>query len=615
MLRAGRFADVQLYVDLHGFDPDRPPTDPGAVLDAFLRQLGVPGRQIPDTGDERAAMFRDRMHGRDAVLLLDNAADARQIQPLLPASPTCFVLVTSRRTLADLEGAAHLALDVFGAEEALALLESVVGAARTRAEPEAAARIGQACGWLPLAVSIAAARLKSHPSWSLAELADRLRGRPGAIVSAERSLRAVFDLSYRGLDPSARRLFRAVGEHPGNDFTAGSAAALAGIEPESAERLLEELLDENLLSQRTFGRYLLHDLLRQYARQLAETDSIDDLAAARRRLLDYYLHASHRAAMVQAPGRDPITVPVSSPPPPGLEPLPDAQAASEWFDAEFEALRELIDGCAGSEPVIAWQLAWSVVGHCMKTARSADLLALQTTALHAAEAAGNIPAMIYSLQARTLARSQTARNDLQEAVADLERSVELCRAVGDRFYEARGLSNIAAVSHRLGDSETCLTYAELGLAAARALGSRGRTEQARSLNLIGWSQAHLGYLDKAIASCREAVELAEEVGDPWTHGVALDSLAFAHREAGDFAESARTYRRAAAVHQDNGAVLFRARTLTHLADLHELAGEPEAALAVLAEALPTFEAVDEQATQDVRQRIARLSGSGSPAGS
>ncbi|MEE1784476.1 NB-ARC domain-containing protein [Streptomyces sp. SP17BM10] len=177
LVRAGRCADVQLYVDLRGCDPEHPPADPSTVLGMFLRQLEVPAHRVPTVPAERAALFRERMHGKRAVVVLDDAATATQVRDLLPASPTCLVLITSRHELTGLEGVAPHRLGAFTEEEALLLLTRVVGASRVAAEHEAAERIVQACGYAPGAVSAVAARLRSRPAWRLADL-DRRLSRP-----------------------------------------------------------------------------------------------------------------------------------------------------------------------------------------------------------------------------------------------------------------------------------------------------------------------------------------------------------------------------------------------------------------------------------------------------
>ncbi|MER5354832.1 BTAD domain-containing putative transcriptional regulator [Kitasatospora sp. NPDC002551] len=270
LARAGRFSQLQLYVNLRGFDPDHRPLDPSDVLDGLLGALGVDGSRVPAGLDARAALFRDRLHGREALLLLDNAADEPQVRPLVPAGPGCLVLVTSRRRLAGLDGANALPLDPLSPPEAVALLAATAGPDRIAAAPEAAERIAGLCGRLPLALALAASRLRARPAWGLSDLAEHLEhGGIRAIVAGDRSLRTAFDLSYQGLPEAARRFFRLLAVHPGRDYTARSAADLAALDPASAREALEALVDENLLTQDRPEHYRLHDLLHAFAVETA----------------------------------------------------------------------------------------------------------------------------------------------------------------------------------------------------------------------------------------------------------------------------------------------------------------------------------------------------------
>ncbi len=273
LVRGGRFTDAQLYVDLRGFDADHPPVDPAVVLETFLRQLGVAAQRIPAVLEERAAMFRDQMHGRDALILLDNAAGEEQIRALIPASPSCLVLVTSRRSLAGLETASLHTLDVFNPAESVTLLARMAGNDRIAAEPEAAAAIAEACGFLPLAIALAASRLRARPTWTLAHLVHRLHA-PGLDVfsAGNRALRPILDLSYRGLPPSTKFLFCTLGLHPGDDFSAAAAAATGGTSATETDRILERLQDEHLLQRTASRRYRFHDLVRRYAAELIHTE-------------------------------------------------------------------------------------------------------------------------------------------------------------------------------------------------------------------------------------------------------------------------------------------------------------------------------------------------------
>jgi hypothetical protein len=338
LVRAGRHAEVQLYVNLRGFDPEYEPAEPAAVLGMFLRQLEVPVAQVPASLPERAAMFRDRMHGKEAIVILDNAASTVQVRDLLPASPSCLVLITSRRSLADLEGAVLHRLGVFTAEEAVVLLSRVVGGDRVAGEPEAAAQIVRACGYVPLAVSIVASRLRARPSWRLADMAGRLHKGVSEIVSAERALIPVFRLSYQGLPEPAQHLFRLLGAFPGADFSAAPIAALTGLGLAEAESLLELLLDEHLLEQQVSDRYEFHDLLRSYARTLADGLPRVNVRDAIARLVEYQFQSVVQAGTAMANMDRPQALPDKNGS--GVEPehFESYDTALAWLDSEYANL-------------------------------------------------------------------------------------------------------------------------------------------------------------------------------------------------------------------------------------------------------------------------------------
>ena len=305
-----RFDEIQLHADLRGFSAAGEPADPAAVLEGFLRQLGVPGPDLPAGLDDRAALYRARLDGRRAIVLLDDAATDEQVRPLLPGSPTCGVLVTSRRALSGLDGAQPLPLGVFAPTDSLALLARVVGADRTDAEPAAARRLVELCGHLPLAVALAARRLRSRPAWALADLVRRLETeerRLAELAVSDLAVRAVFSLSYGQLDRPHRRLFRLLALHPGHDVCPYAAAALTGEPVPVAAAMLETLLDEHLLEQTVPGRYRCHDLLQVFARdRLAGEEDLVGRATAVRALLDWYLRAADKANRLLAPHRRPL---------------------------------------------------------------------------------------------------------------------------------------------------------------------------------------------------------------------------------------------------------------------------------------------------------------------
>jgi DNA-binding SARP family transcriptional activator len=274
---AGKFPDGQLYVNLRGFDPSGCPVPPAEAIQGFLDALGVPPASIPAGLPARAALYRSLMAGRRMLVLLDNARDSDQARPLLPGSPGCLVLVTSRSELPGLvaaEGARTLRLGVFSDAEALELLARRIGSAGVAAEPDVARELTLLCARLPLALAIMAARVNARPGFPLAALAEELRdgsGRLDALAMGEHAadIREVFSWSYRCLQPPAARMFRLLGRYPGADFTAAAAAGLAAVTPREARGLLRELTRCHLLAEPAPGRYAFPGLLRAYAAELA----------------------------------------------------------------------------------------------------------------------------------------------------------------------------------------------------------------------------------------------------------------------------------------------------------------------------------------------------------
>ena len=299
----GWFDDIQLWADLRGFDAELPPVDPATALESFLGLLGVPRQYVPAGLEERSALYRDRLAGKKALILLDNAASASQVRPLLPGDAAAsIVLVTSRRALTELDGAQTIRLSTPNTDDAVALLARIAGHERVAEEPDQATRIAELCGRLPIALALAARQLRSRPQWTLEEFADRLDEAGGRMnrLSGKDTVRTTFDLSYRALEPESARLFRGLGLHYGDECCVGAAALLAGTTRERAVDLLDNLVDENLVHEFIPSRYRMHDLIRGYARERAhEEESPARREAAVHRLLAGYLHtaAAARAAV------------------------------------------------------------------------------------------------------------------------------------------------------------------------------------------------------------------------------------------------------------------------------------------------------------------------------
>jgi DNA-binding SARP family transcriptional activator len=390
---AERYPDGQLYVDLGGYGPSRKLAEPAKVVRGFLEALGVVRERLPAGLDAQAGLYRSLLAGRRMLVVLDNARDEAQVRPLLPGSGGCLVIVTSRNQLAGLstaDGAQLLTLGVLADDAAAGLLGARLGPRRVAADPAATAEIASLCGRLPLALAIAAARAAARPAHPLAALADELRQAGGRLDALDAgvpaaSARAVFSWSYRDLTAGAARMFRLLGVHPGPDISAAAAASLAGISPPQARSALQELTAASLVAEYSPGRYLLHDLLRCYAAELACLAEGDDRRAASGRALDHYLHTANgllagswRALVLAAPQ-------------PGV--TPEALAGHDelaWFEAEYKILMRLAGRAAATGfGAHAWQLPWTMTGFLDRRGYWHDWAAAQQTGLAAARRPGD----------------------------------------------------------------------------------------------------------------------------------------------------------------------------------------------------------------------------------
>jgi transcriptional regulator with XRE-family HTH domain len=309
-----RFPDGQLYVNLHGAQQQSLPAT--LVLGRFLRALGVNGAAIPEDGEEREALYRALLADRRVLVVLDNAASEAQVRPLLPGTPGCGVLVTSRARLAGLEAARVVHLDVLEEPQAVGLLGRIAGAERVAAEPDAATQIVGFCGRLPLAIRVAGARLAARPGWPLTQLAELLadaRRRLDQLAAGDLEVRASLALSYQALSVEQQRALRLLGLLEVADFSAWLAGPLLGIGHDQAEALVEGLADAQLLELAAVdptgaSRYRFHDLVRLYARERSAAEDGQE----ERRVAVARVTAGWLALAEQADARLPITANVVS---------------------------------------------------------------------------------------------------------------------------------------------------------------------------------------------------------------------------------------------------------------------------------------------------------------
>jgi tetratricopeptide (TPR) repeat protein/transcriptional regulator with XRE-family HTH domain len=605
---AGRFPDGQLYVNLRGYDPGQPVTATDALA-GLLRSLGVPGQAVPDGVEDRAGLYRSRLAGRRALVLLDNASDGEQVRPLLPAGPGCLVLVTSRNQLGGLgaaEGARLISLDALTHAEAVQLLAARLGHARAAAEPAAVDQIARLCACLPLALAVAAARAAARLGFPLAALAaeladsaDRLdaldAGDPGS------SVRAVFSWSTRQLAGEAARMFRLLGLHPGPDITVPAAASLAAKAEPEARRLLRELARAHLIAEQLPGRYTFHDLLRAYAAEQAHrTGSQAGRRGATGRVLDHYLHTAAGAARLLDPAVEPV---VLAPPRPGAaagQPA-DHRQARAWFEQEHQVLLAAVSLAAGSGfDSHAWQLPWAMAPFLKARGHYQEWAATQRTALAAATRLGDTAAQ--ALSSRLLAMACTRLGDNDQALGYFASSLTLYQRLGNRFGEAKVQQGLGVLADRQGRYADALGHDEQALRRYQAIGDKAG--EAVALNNVGWDHGVLGDYQQARAFSRQAVTLSAEAGDRWTEGAAWDSLGYAEHHLGNLAEAAACYQHALSLHRESGDRFLEADTLARLGDTRHAAGELAQARESWQQALAILEDLQYPDAGKVRAKLA-----------
>ncbi|MGV9213598.1 ATP-binding protein [Micromonospora sp. RB23] len=574
---ADRFPDGQLYADLRGFGPDPTPVPATVTLRGFLQALGVPPASVPHTVDAQAALFRSLVAKRRMLILLDNVRDTDHVVPLLPGSPTCTVLITSRhqlRGLAVTHGARTLTLDKLTEAEARALLGAHLGQTRADQHRLALDALVRHCGGLPLALAIVASRAATYPDHPLDGLVRDLRDstvRLDALTTGElrADLRAVFSWSYRALSPPAGTLFDLLGLVPAVDISLPAVASLAAASPQRAQELTRELEDTALLRQHAPGRFRMHDLVHLYSTQRGQARPVGENQEAVRRLVDFYLHTACAADRLLDPRRHPL---VLGAPSPGCTPvaLTDASTAMSWFDAEHERMRES-QRLAMERMWFAqvWQVARTLVTFHARRRQVTDQLAVWRMGLAAAEQGDDISAQAMAHRYLGQAHSQNGEHD--EGTRHLRLAVDRAREAGDAAELARGHYALSVSADRAGDPRRALVHAREALTQFQDLADM--VEVARVLNAIGWECARLARYEEAQVNCSRALTLFQEHGHPDGEADTLHSLGLIACNTGQEESALAYYRQALTVYHDVGNTRGEADCLESLGGLHESLGQ------------------------------------------
>ncbi|NHI09015.1 SARP family transcriptional regulator [Streptomyces sp. KO7888] len=569
------FPDGQLYVDLQGAGAR--PAEPETVLGSFLRALGTADSAVPDSLEERAALYRSVLDGRRVLVLLDNARDAAQVRPLLPGTEGCAALVTARVRMVDLAGAHLVDLDVMSPEEALALFTKIVGEERVASEREAALDVVGACGFLPLAIRVAASRLAARRTWTVSVLAAKLadeRRRLDELQAGDLAVEATFELGYGQLEPAQARAFRLLGLADGPDISLAAAAAVLDLPAQDTEDLLESLVDTSLLESAAPGRYRFHDLVRLYARACAERDERppSERAAALSRLLDFYLATAAGVYAIERPGDRTVA---------HLEPtsytglsFEDRGEALDWLFTEAQNLLACAQQqVSGSELRRAVDLLWATKDLAESGANARQYETAATTLRDVARATADIRA---ESRARTalsnvfLAAGQYSRADDEARIA-----IELATEAADATpigWAATDRGIIALSQGRYEEAEELLTIARDGYRA-----DDNRPGEASALCNLSRLHERMNRTHSAVALAQQGVDIFRQLGLTLRLANARYALGVALLRAGQHAEGLRQMQDALVMFGNNRQRLWEGTAHFRIAQLHLVAKRPAAA--------------------------------------
>ncbi|MFF1686496.1 BTAD domain-containing putative transcriptional regulator [Streptomyces sp. NPDC058254] len=570
------FPDGQLYVDLQGAGSRA--AEPETVLGSFLRALGTADSAIPDSLEERSALYRSTLDGRRVLILLDNARDAAQVRPLLPGTEGCAALITGRVRMVDLVGAHLVDLDVMSPEEALQLFTKIVGAERVASEREAALDVVAACGFLPLAIRIAASRLAARRTWTVSILAAKLadeRRRLDELQAGDLAVKATFELGYGQLEPAQARAFRLLGLADGPDISLAAAAAVLDLPVESTEDLLESLVDTSLLESAAPGRYRYHDLVRLYARACAERDELppEEREAAMSRLLDFYLATAARVYAIERPG-DRLVDHLEATQYAGLR-FTEGAAALDWLYTEAAALLACVRQAVGTDRLRrAVDLLWAAKDLTESGANSHQYETTARAMCDATRSAGD--ARAEGRARTTLTNVLLVSGRIQQAAEQAQLAMEYATSAEDTTaisWVANDRGLVSLHQHQYADGKACFDQAIEGhRAASNRLGE--------AVTLANLSRAYLGMGDvaRAVEIAQHSLAVHAELGKPMRRASGHYALGVALTHAGRHAEALGQFSDALGIFTEHRQRLWEGATHFRIAAAH-LAGQhpPQAA--------------------------------------
>jgi tetratricopeptide (TPR) repeat protein len=612
---ADRFPDGHLFLELRGHTPGQQPVTPAEALGSLLLAIGVAARHVPAELDDRARMWRGRLAGRKMLLVLDDVVDHEQVRPLLPGTPGCQVVLTSRRRLPGLEDAQPLPLTVLSPEQAVEMFVRLTHRAAGDQDRNRIAELVRLCGHLPLAIALTAGRLRSHPTWDVRYLTDQMvsaQNRLAEMRADDRCVSTAFELSYRDLPADVRLLFRRLSLHPGVDFDLYAATAINDGDLDTTRRLIETLYLNHLIEEPAPGRFRLHDLIQHYAETLRGEHPDEDGDAVVERVLDYYLHVATAAARR-------LPHPGTALPPPGSRPahlpaLASERDAHQWFDRERVNLSGCVDYARGHDRTRhTVRLAAALHPYLAPRGHWDDALAIHSVAVLAAERGQDVPGLAMSLL--NLGAVQLLADDYSSAMVNVSRAQRLFIRLGDRQGEASAVAQIGAVQYAMGEYPAATRNLTRALALCAEVGDRfgeanvhyrlgtvqfltedyasassslvraytsfrrlgGRQGEADALSYLGLVQGMAGDYPPALRSLAQALSSFEEIGDRRGEANALCRMATLLRVLGEYPLSLDTELRAHELFVELASYQGQANTLCGLAMTRYLAGERTAA--------------------------------------
>lgn len=587
-----QFPDGQLFVDLRGFSPTEEQMTAAGAVRCFLDALGVSPQAMPVAFEAQVGLYRSLVAGRRMVIVMDNVRNTAQVAQLLPGTPACVVIVTSRNRLDGLvtgHGANLLALDTLAGREDRALLTARLGRQRLAVEPAATAELLAQCGGFPLALSIVAARAAAHPEFPLAGFAAELRDittRLGVLDDNDpaSSLLAVLSWSCRALTDAQIETFQLLGIAPGQDIGLAAAASLLGVPAAHTAAALRALEQVSLIQQHAPGRWRMHDLIRLYAAN--QEHHLDRREAARRRVVDFFVHTACLADRVLFPSGPsfPLDEPV-----PGCRPDPphDRADAMAWFAKEHECLLAAQQVAVDREWHSAvWQLAWSMHTFHWWQGHFRDHVTVWRAGLAAADLLGDpvVQATANLMFGDALARIGRPG----DALTHLEQGQAFAVQANDAAGQARAHYVLGWAWEQRADFHKALDHACHSLRLFRDSGTPVWT--ALALNAVGWFHAQLNEYEAARSHCDQALLLFRAHNDRNGEAATLDSLGYIAHCTGKLSEAATHYSTALQLYRELDNAYCAASTLDHLAETHLAAGATDLATTTWQQAYDLYEA-------------------------